>query len=886
MCRVSYLSLSSFEHKGIIGRGIFGLVDQDQQLAVLQALYRNDDKGYFTLWTAEDKRTRWFKVQDINLAVQEALRLRQNSNVYFGIGLRKEKLGEYQRGSSEDIFSLPCVWLEIDIQGGVHAATNLPTKEQAKVLLNTFSLEPSIIVHSGGGFHCYWLFEQPVRIYSEQDRKGAERMLKRFQNVFIRLARNQGFVLDNTADLARVLRVPGTFNRKAEPKPVKTLKLDADKRYSLLEILEAIQELEAKLSQESKLERPLKPEYIEGEIPDADVSKIVSNCLFIQDYLEHKETASYPEWLAALTIGAYCENGEHLVHEWSQGHPSYSEQEVDRKYVEIRNRMKPRTCTAIHEEFGSCAECKHFGKINSPIALGLKGKMNPGTKKRKTFKNTDLGNAERLIHRHGQNIRYNNVFGKWYIWDGKRWNEDKTNQMKQLAKDTVRNIYKEAYEEEDADKRKALSEHATRSESRSRIEAMIALAESEVPILPDDMDRDIWLFNCQNGVIDLKTGDLLPHDREYMMTKISPIVYDPKAECPTWIKFLEDIMQDEEGNVKHELIEFLQKAIGYSLTGDTSEQVLFFLYGTGRNGKSTFMNTIKEIFGDYGKQTNADTFTVKKSDRVNNDIAALKGARLVAATESEEGARLAESLVKQLTGGEPILARFLHQEFFEFVPQFKIFFTTNHKPVIRGGDEGIWRRIRLIPFTVTIPPEKLDKHLPQKLRAEMPGILRWAVEGCLKWQREGLGNPKEVQEATQSYKDEMDTLGNFIKEHCVIVPSAKCVVSELYKRYSEWCEDNGEYALSRTKFNRKIEERGFKKERSTGGNYFFFGIGLQQDNTYLNSYSSNSEQSELIEEKKPKFSIYKEIAKKAENASLNFTSSLEQPVQKVVPEYI
>lgn len=865
------------------------MFNQDQQLAVdfLQALYSNEDKGYLTLWTAEDKKTRWYGLKDIALVSQKAIRLGQKFNVYFGIALRKEPLGEYQRGSNKDIFSLPCVWLEIDIQGGVHAAKNLPTKEQAEMLLNTFPLEPSIVNHSGGGLHCYWLFEQPVRIYSEKDRQGAERMLKRFQTIFIRLAYSQGFVIDNTSDLARVLRVPGTFNRKEEPKPVRTLKLDADQRYSLLELLEAIQEVEAKLPQELKSERQLKREHIETDIPDANASKIVSDCLFIQNYLEHKETASYPEWLAALTIGAYCENGEQLVHEWSRGHPSYSEREVDRKYEEIRSHMKPRTCAAIHEEFGTCAGCKYFGKINSPIALGLKGKINRETRERKVFKNTDLGNAERLVYRHGQNIRYNHVFGKWYIWDGKRWNEDKSNQLKQLAKDTVRNIYKEAYEEEDADKRKALSEHAMRSESRARIEAMISLAESEVPVLPDDMDRDIWLFNCQNGVIDLKTGDLLPHKREYMMTKISPVAYDPNAECPTWIKFLEDIMQDENGNIKHELIDFLQKAIGYSLTGDTSEQVVFFLYGTGRNGKSTFVNTIKEILGDYGKQTNADTFTVKRSDRVNNDIAALKGARFVAATESEEGARLAESLIKQITGGDPIAARFLHQEWFEYVPQYKIFFTTNHKPVIRGGDEGIWRRIRLIPFTVTIPLEKLDKDLPQKLRGEMPGILRWAVEGCLKWQQEGLGNPKEVQEATQGYKEEMDTLGNFIKENCVIVPSAKCAVSELYKKYTEWCEDNGEFVLSRTKFNRKIEERGFKKERSTGGNYYFFGIGLRSD-IYLNSYSPNSEQSEVIEEKKTKFGLYKETQKNAEKASLNFTSSLESenPAQKVVPEYI
>jgi P4 family phage/plasmid primase-like protien len=866
------------------------LANESKQIVLdfLNALYKNEKHGYLTLWTLEDKRTRWFHVTEIDAAVSEAMKLRNQQNVYFGVGLRKERLSEHQRGSSKDIFSLPAVWLEIDLKSGVHAANNLPDSQEAEMILDTFPLEPSIIVHSGGGWHCYWLFEKPLHIHSEEDRQSAEHTLKRFQSVFIRSARGKGWTVDNTSDLARVLRVPGTFNRKAEPKPVRVLKLQSEQRYSLQELLNAIEKAEENLPPDLIAEKQFNREYTETQLPDADFSKILPECYFMQQCLKRKEVASYSEWLAGGTILSFCENGRQLFHEASKGHPSYSEREVDRKYEEIRAHMKPRTCASIHEEFGTCAGCKHFGKINSPIALGLKGKINRETRERKVFKNTDLGNAERLVYRHGQNIRYSKVFGKWYIWDGKRWNEDKTDKMKQLAKDTVRNIYKEAYEEEDADKRKALSEHAMRSESRARIEAMISLAQSEVPVLPEDMDRDIWLFNCQNGVIDLRTGELLSHKREYMMTKISPVAYDPNAECPTWIKFLEDIMQDENGNIKYELIDFLQKAIGYSLTGDTSEQVVFFLYGTGRNGKSTFVNTIKEIFGDYGKQTNADTFTVKRSDRINNDIAALKGARFVAATESEEGARLAESLMKQVTGGDPIAARFLHQEWFEYVPQYKIFFTTNHKPVIRGGDEGIWRRIRLIPFTVTIPLEKLDKDLPQKLRAEMPGILRWAVEGCLKWQQEGLGNPREVQEATQGYKEEMDTLGNFIKENCVILPSAKCTVSELYKRYSEWCEDNGEYVLSRTKFNRKIEERGFKKERSTGGNYYFFGIGLRSD-IYLNSYSPNSEQSEVIEEKKTKlFGLYKETPKNAEKASLNFTSSLESenPDQKVVPEYI
>jgi P4 family phage/plasmid primase-like protien len=853
----------------------------------LQTLYGNESNGWLTLWTSEDKKTKWYKVQELESAVNDAMNLRESKNVYFGLGLRKENLGEYKRGANKDIISLPCVWVEIDIKGGIHAADNLPTEEEVQSILNTFPLEPSIVNNSGGGLHCYWLLDQPARIYNKKNMQSAERMLIRFQSVFIRLARAKGLKIDNTADLARVLRVAGTFNRKGEPKPVGTQLFKPDNRYSIMDLSESIEEMESKLPS-APIERRERREY-EGEIPDAKyVDKITNGCHFIHDYLDHKETAPYDEWIAALSIASYCEDGENLVHEWSTGHPNYDEQEVDRKYQHIREEMKPRTCQSIHQDFGKCGSCPHFNKINSPIALGMEKKEfskkePPKKEKPKIFRRTDLGNAERLIHRHGANLKYNSVFGKWYIWDGKVWNEDKVNEMQQRAKDTVRSIYKEAYMAEDDDSRKAISTHAAKSENIARVRAMVSLAESEVPILPDDMDSDVWLLNCKNGVVNLKTGELKPHNRDYMMTKLSPVAYDSQAKCPTWEKFLEDVMRDEEGNVKHELIDFLQKSVGYSLTGDTSEQVLFFFYGTGRNGKSTFMNVVNDVLGDYGKQTNAETFTVKKSDRVNNDIAALKGARLVAATESEEGARLAESLVKQLTGGEPILARFLHQEFFEFVPQFKIFFTTNHKPVIRNNDEGIWRRIRLVPFTVRIPDEKLDKDLPKKLNEEMSGILRWAVEGCLKWQKEGLGNPKEVEEATASYRDEMDTMGNFLQEHCTVHDNAKCVVSDLYKKYTEWCEENGEYELSKQRFNRKIEERGFKKKRSTGGHYYFFGIGLQEL-SLVNAFSSKSEEVKFREEKNSNFPREKEKKKYGENTSPEFTSSLDN--EKVVPELL
>lgn len=469
------------------------------------------------------------------------------------------------------------------------------------------------------------------------------------------------------------------------------------------------------------------------------------------------------------------------------------------------------------------------------IKRNVPGKESP--KRKQSFNRTDLGNSERLIYHHGNNIRYNNTFKKWYLWNEKQWIADETNQIRQLAKQTVRSIYKEALEEEDGDIRAAISKHAVHSEARAKIESMISLAESEVPVLPDDLDQNKWLFNCENGVIDLKTGKLLKHERNYYMNKISPITYDSNAKCPLWDKFLKDIMRDENGNINYELIEFLQKAIGYALTGETTEQVVFFLYGKGKNGKSTFLDTIRHLMGDYGKQSNTDSFTVKKNDSVRSDIATLKGSRLVAASESEEGAKLAESLIKQLTGMEPIQARFLYGNPFEFIPQFKIFFTTNHKPVINGDDLGIWRRIRLIPFTVTIPEENRDKNLPEKfLKQEISGILRWAVEGCLKWQKEGLKPPDEIEKATNLYRSEMDTIGSFINDFCTVLESVKTYSKQLYMRYEDWCQETGEIEIPKVTFYKKIEERGFRKKKDNKG-FYFQGIGIRSSFEYYSSPS-------------------------------------------------
>jgi len=425
---------------------------------------------------------------------------------------------------------------------------------------------------------------------------------------------------------------------------------------------------------------------------------------------------------------------------------------------------------------------------------------------------TDTGNAERLADRHGRDLRYCHTFAKWFVYDERRWRRDDTDDVARRAKETIRSIYAEAEQADTKEEREAIAKHAIRSEAEQRRRAMVNLTASEIgiPVRPDDLDANAWLFNVENGTIDLRSGLLRPHDRRDLITKVAPVVYDPHAVCPRFDAFLAQILPNQS------LRKFVQTAFGHSMTGDTREDVIFINFGSGSNGKTTLMQTMQALFGDFASQTSTDTLMIKRNEGVPNDVAALKGARLVAASEGEEGKRLAESLIKSLTGGDKISARFMRAEWFEFEPTFKIWLSTNHKPIIRGTDTGIWRRIRLIPFGVTIPEEECDETLPEKLRAELPGILNWALEGCRDWLQNGLGMPEAVKEATRSYRDEMDILARFIEDSCIQHKNAFIPAADIYAAYRKWAEHNGERYETQTGFGKRLRERGFADERKSG----------------------------------------------------------------------
>ena len=387
---------------------------------------------------------------------------------------------------------------------------------------------------------------------------------------------------------------------------------------------------------------------------------------------------------------------------------------------------------------------------------------------------TDSTNAARLVAEHGRDIRYNAAWKKWLVWNGKYWETDQSGALiHEKGLQMVRNIYRELLKTDDYREQIDIEKFAMRSESTRRRESFVKAASwlPELNIQSDELDQNPWLLNVQNGTIDIKTGEFREHRPEEMMSKIAKVPYDKNADCPLWKKFIREIMDN-----KPDLISFIQAAAGWALTGDISEQTMFILYGSGANGKSTFLNTIMHVLGDYATATPTETFMKKSTDPSTNDIAQLRGTRFVTTTEVDQGRRLSEPLIKKITGNDQMTVRFLYGEYFNFTPTFKIFMATNHKPIIKGTDHGIWRRIKLIPFTVRIQEEQQDKHLEQKLKEEASGILNWLLEGTERWRKEGLKAPAIVLSATDEYRGEMDVIGKFLEEYCV---SLFLIVSEI-----------------------------------------------------------------------------------------------------------
>ena len=429
----------------------------------------------------------------------------------------------------------------------------------------------------------------------------------------------------------------------------------------------------------------------------------------------------------------------------------------------------------------------------------------------KHFNLTDAGNGERFAAQNGDKVRYCWTWGKWLFYDGKRWNiEVGTEKANCLAVKTARSIAREANNLEHNERGKYLK-WSYQSESTIRLGAMLQASRSVEPIAAYGNQFDIngWLLNCLNGTVDLKTGELQPHNPDDMITKLTSVHYDPQAKLEMWDDFLRTVTGDDAS-----MLEFLQVAIGYGATGSTAEEKLFFIHGQAATGKSTFLEAIKAALGDYAQTANFETFLRRHQvGGVRNDIAKLNGARMVVSIEVEEGKHLAEGLIKMLTGGDTISARFLYKEEFEFLPQFKLWLAANDTPKVKDNDEALWRRILRVPFECVIPKEDQNPKVKATLRDTKtagPAILAWIVEGCLKWRQKGLLVPEIIEQSTEEYRQSQDPLREFFEDYCDFEPTAFASVKQLREVYEQWAEEVGikpKYRLGRTAFNERLRAK-------------------------------------------------------------------------------
>lgn len=435
---------------------------------------------------------------------------------------------------------------------------------------------------------------------------------------------------------------------------------------------------------------------------------------------------------------------------------------------------------------------------------------------------TELGMARRLVLSFNGQVRYAPQLRSWFFYDGQRWTEDITGEVQRRAKAVVDRLHAEA--RFSVDRREELTRAWLKFQSASRIRSIVELAttEPEVPVLLSDFDADDWSLNVANGVVNLRDGSLRPHVPTEMHSKLVPIHYDPESPAPTWEKFLGEVLGDDP-----DLIDFVHRFAGYSLTGDVREQLLLFGHGSGANGKSTMFGMLRQLAGDYGVQLDPELLTAGLHEHHPTGLTDLRGARLVTTTETEAGKRLAEALVKSLTGGDPIRARRMRMDYFEFMPTHHIWLAGNHLPPIRGTDLGIWRRIALVPFDVTFEGEKQDAELPTKLAAEARGILAWAIRGCLDWQREGLRVPERVKAATAKYRAAQDHVGRFLAECCVTGDVVYVTAKSLREAYEGWCHGQGEKPWSAKALGAELSDRGFDSvQKGSDRTRTWIGLGL------------------------------------------------------------
>jgi putative DNA primase/helicase len=774
----------------------------------LAALYPAGTPGDLLAYVTKPCRRRFGVPTNLDAFVRKIMQLDgQGLDVYLTVntldGAAVRKRNSKARGNEEEVKAVVALVADVDAAG--KDGHNYPPQARILQALADMPLPASIVIVSGkpdAGLHPYWLLREPFIIHGNEDRDRIKTISTRWQRLL--KAKLAPYDLDSTFDLVRVLRPIGTTNHKYGT-TVKALIFDPQRRYRLEDF-------------DQHLPPPPAPPPVTYRPFDANPNSIISRARAYVGKIpgavsgqNGHDATFHVACVLVCGFGLSVDDAFPILAEWNQTcQPPWSEEELRHKLDGAQRQDGERGYLLRdpppenHRHNGKSCSTREHRAENFPL--------------------TDTGLAERFALQHGDDIRFCFAWGKWLVWDNTRWKIDDGGMVEQLGKRTVRSIFREAADEPDDARRKALASFAKSSESATKRSAMLTLARSEppIPITPEVLDKNAWILNCPNGKLDLQTGQLHEHRREDYVTKLCPVEYRPDALCPIWLATL-----DKCFDRTYDLIDFVQRFAGYCLTGDVSEQILTIWHGIGANGKSTILNALMEMLGlDYSMKATADLLLMKRDSAHPTALTDLHGKRLVACIETDEGRKLAEALVKELTGGDPIRARRMREDFWQFNPTHKVVLACNHRPTVGGTDHAIWRRLKLVPFNVVIPPAERDKQLPAKLREELTGILAWAVRGCLDWQKIGLGEPKAIIDATADYQIAEDVLMNFLAECCIIAPDAKVKAADLVDAYKEY---SGDKDMTTRKLTVMVTEKGIERQKSNG--LWYRGVGLLNSGT-------------------------------------------------------
>ena len=742
-------------------------------------------------------------IDDAVAAVERAMKL-PGYGIFYGVNPRVPNADD---GTAANVAECRVLWVDLD--------------QEPSSLLSSFP-QPSIVVTSSPGKqHLLWKLKEPV---SPDESVTLNKLLAAALGGDPR-----------ATDIARVLRMPGTLHQKSTPVEVTLDFCDPKREYNACDFAQILDDLCVQTAAESTT---------------SDYSPIPASRQYGLDALQraHSIVASSPAgsrnstlFKESFLIGTYAETTQ------------LTDDEITKSLM-----AAAVTCGAIADDgHAKCAD-----SVKRGIAAG---RQHPRAARAEnpvvTRPFTDTGNAERLVDRHGHEIRYCHPWKKWHTWRDIQWSTDETGDVASRIKDTLRAARQSAMNRlrsiptppadapkdhpdrlaraEIQDELKFLSASES-SRARSSMETL-ARSEAGVPILIADMNKNPWLLNVLNGTIDLRTGDIRPHDPSDLITRCAPVVFDREARCPVWRSVIARCIPDIE------VQQFLQRAVGYALTGVIAEHGFFFLYGRGANGKSTILNTILKLLGDYARTVPVEMFIEAQGDRHPTEIADLHGVRFAVTSEAPLGKSFDESKLKKLTGGDRLEGRRMREDFRQFDPTHKLFISGNHRPRIKGQDDGIWRRVYLIPFNVQIPTAEQNPELPTSLAAELPGILNWAIAGCMAWKALGLTPPSSVQAASDDYRQSQDALADFFDSCCDICPQdADPAVRaqyrqnwpEFFRAYNDFCDRNKEKPLGKIILLEHMADRGFPKRKlgvlgskTQEKAFFLIGIRLRTSQT-------------------------------------------------------